>query len=241
MRTSGLGPAVLALGLLAAAPGVGAAPIQLSSCQGIFGSGVYVVTQNLSNPSGDCLILESGHVTIDLNGFAVSGADRGIRTVESVGTWRDLVIRNGSVSGGNGGIRLSNSETTVVERVRASGGSDWAILVGNESVVKDCVVTGGANGIIATGLVVGNVVSGTGGVGIAATGTVKDNVVGSNGGVGLAANGMVMGNTSTGNGGHGIAVTCPSVVVGNTAFDNGGDDIALNGKGCTRAHNVPKP
>jgi len=241
MKTAKLSRAVLALGLLTVIPAVDAAPIQLSSCQGIFSSGAYIVTQNLANPSGDCLLLESDRVTIDLNGFSVSAAGRGIRTVESPGTWRHLVIRNGSVSGGTGGIILSSSETTTVEGVRATGGTDWAILVPNESVVKDCLVTGGAKGISAAGLVVGNIVSGTTGTGMAASGTVKDNVVADNGGDGLVTGGVVMGNTVTGNGGHGIVVSCPSVLVGNTASGNGGDDMALSGQGCTRAHNVPHP
>jgi hypothetical protein len=58
MTARSLGVAsTLALGLLAVGLGAGAAPVDLNSCQTIHSGGSYVVTQDLSNPAGHCLIL----------------------------------------------------------------------------------------------------------------------------------------------------------------------------------------
>ena len=162
---------MLVLGLATVARAA-AAPTELSSCQTIFSPGAYVVTQNLSNPSGDCLLLEADQVTIDLNGFVVSGAGSGIASAGG-GTRFLTAIRNGTVIGGAHGIGLASGRATMVERVRARGGNGWAVLLAEEAVVKDCIAVDGDGGIQvgASSLVVGNIASDNGGPGIMAGGT----------------------------------------------------------------------
>ena len=230
------------LGLLAVAHRADAAPIQLSVCQTLSTEGAYVVTQNLGNTTGSCLELGADRITIDLNGFSVSGAGGGIASAGNA-TRRHTVIRNGGVGGGPVGINLPTSEATVVERVRASG-TVWSILLGAEAVVKDCVVVDVAG--ISVGprsLVVGNIASDGAGISAGGGSAIKDNVVNFNGGDGLVvgAGSTVSGNTVVSNNGRGIFAKCPSAIVGNLAVDNDGGDIVLSGAGCNRAHNVPKP
>ena len=236
---------MLVLGL-ATVPRAAAAPTEISSCQTIFSPGSYVVTQNLSNPSADCLLLEADQVTIDLNGFVVSGAGSGIASAG--GATRFLTaIRNGTVTGSANGIGLASGRATMVERVRARGGSGWAILLNEEAIVKDCIAVDGNNGIQVGGssVVVGNIASDNSGTGILAGGTsvLRENTASHNGGHGLVAGeaSTLTGNTASSNGGVGIQVTCRSAIIGNTAIGNDQGNITLTGHNCTRAHNAPHP
>jgi len=219
---------VMILSLMTSVPRVDAAPIQLSSCQTLLTEGAYVVTQNLFGAS-PCLVLAADRITIDLSGFIVG-------EIASAGnaTRHYTVIRNGA-----GDVNLPTSKATVLERVRAS-----AILVGSESLVKDCVVVdSGGISVGPRSLVVGNIASDAGGLSVGGGSTVKDNVVSQNTGDGVVAGpgSTVSGNVAVGNDGRGLFVQCPSAVVGNSAPGNGGGDIVLSGKGCARSHNVPKP
>ena len=240
-----IGSVLLVLGV-ATVPRAAAAPAELSSCQTIHSPGAYVVTQNLSDSAGDCLLLEADQVTIDLNGFAVSGAGSGIASAGG-GTRLLTAIRNGTVVGGTHGIGLGSGRSTMVERVRARGGNGWAIQLAEEAAVRDCIAVDGGNGIHvgASSLVVGNIASDNGGTGIMAGGTsvVRENTASRNGGDGLVAGGgsTLTGNTASLNDGAGIKATCPSAVVANTATGNGQGNIVASGQGCTRAHNVPHP
>ncbi len=50
-----------------------AAATNITAC-GTFGTGSYVVSNNISSTAIPCLVFSSGPVTLDLNGFTVSGS-----------------------------------------------------------------------------------------------------------------------------------------------------------------------
>jgi len=133
-------------------------------------SGMYCVTMNLSTPqsSGAAITIAAYDVTLDLGGFALRNDPAGIGTqawaIESLGGF-NLVIRNGSIRGFYGGVRLVRSGTDPsrnvldnldIRDVRYAG----LELQGNRSVIRNChlSVIGGspvtpyqAVGIIANG------------------------------------------------------------------------------------------
>ena len=91
--------------------------------------GSYYLIGNLTGAgSKNGISIRSGNVTLDLNGFAVTGlnADRGIDlpTAQSA-----VTIRNGTVSGWNdGGIRMDLVTSGLVENLTVTGNAGGAGL-----------------------------------------------------------------------------------------------------------------
>ena len=56
--------------------GTQAAPIPIRECQTISLPGSYVLERNLTT-AGDCLVINASFVTVDLNGFSITGSPRG--------------------------------------------------------------------------------------------------------------------------------------------------------------------
>ena len=54
-----------------------ASPIPITACQSITATGYYQVQNALSSAGGDCLVIQASNVTLDLNGYAISGAGTG--------------------------------------------------------------------------------------------------------------------------------------------------------------------
>lgn len=140
-------------------------------------SGSYRLTGNLTVTSGaDGIDVSADNVTIDLNGFAITGAGgaggNGIASTNS-----QVTVRNGTVTGmGANGISLGANAT--IADVHAVGNGANGIVVGNAGLVTHCTV------------------SGNGGVGISITGsgsTVLQNSVYNN-----TSFGMEMSDTSSG-------------------------------------------
>jgi hypothetical protein len=168
-------------------------PKALPECQTITEPGSYILTSNLPGPagllsSGDCLMVGTDFVTIDLNGFVItgrSGEGAGIKSQHHEG----IAIRNGTVTAFATGVLLDGS-ASIVEGIRALRNSEIGILVTSTApvpaagggIVKNNTATLNGTGIAARGLVVGNV-SSTNVIGmfIYAGSTVLDNVVQFNG------------------------------------------------------------
>jgi hypothetical protein len=74
-----------------------AQPTTITACQTISKPGSYVLSGNLSG-YGDCLVITASFVTIDLQGFLITGqsAGTGISASEPV-DW--ITVRNGFISG----------------------------------------------------------------------------------------------------------------------------------------------
>jgi parallel beta-helix repeat protein len=128
--------------------------------------GSYYLTGNISGASDKYTILiQSPHVTLDLNGFTVAGAPSGRACIGTDGGRSGLTIRNGTIyQGASNGIELGSassgshlidlvlencSETSlytgpaaVVERCVVVNADTQGIIVGPGSVVRDCAVYG---------------------------------------------------------------------------------------------------
>jgi len=203
-------------------------------------SGSYRLSSNLTvehAPLGtDAIDIFVNDVTIDLNGFSITGQGPGFgHAIAHAGgaQLRGIVIRNGTIQGFLGGIDLFTTTQAIIENITVHDNA-YGILTGDNSIVRSSNAFGNSgisNGAIFVGknsLVIGNNASGNGGTGI----FVADRT-----GIG---NSTVSGNTASGNTFNGIDVDCPSGVVGNTAQNNGSRNISplVN---CTSANNSPAP
>jgi len=122
-------------------------PIQISA------SGSYVLTSDLvqavANIGG--ISIQSDDVTLDLNGFTISGPG----TVAGVGVsiaGDRVVVSNGSVLNFGGGINFSGAgdgDASRVHDVVITTESAWAVRLGENSEIRNCTVTAGATAVTA--------------------------------------------------------------------------------------------
>lgn len=110
--------------------------------------GSYYFTANVTATGSIAgIIVAADDVTIDLNGFALTGGGGGTaRGINVPAAQKNLAIRNGIVRGwAGGGVRADLATDSVLEKLRASGNSGGlggaALLVGNGSLIKDCVAS----------------------------------------------------------------------------------------------------
>jgi parallel beta-helix repeat protein len=200
--------------------------------------GSYLLTSSVSGGTTAAIQIDASDVTLDLNGFSVSG-------VPAVGTGVILLtasgveVRNGVVAGagaagGGGGIFASGeSHLRLLDlRIHNHGGPGITIFGAANIEVRNSLVrgnglAGASGGIIASGsgiAIVGCVATGNAGVGIQSGpgSLIADNVVRSNteNGITVNINSIVRGNVVSNNGEHGIDLNGQTLVIHNTAQDN---------------------
>jgi hypothetical protein len=83
--------------------------------------GSYKLYRNLSVGSGDGIVITASGVTLDLNGHRVSTTARGTGRGLVVQGAKGVVIRDGSVSGFNANVALTDSENVKVTNVAVVG------------------------------------------------------------------------------------------------------------------------
>ncbi|MBW4618861.1 MAG: hypothetical protein KME17_05820 [Cyanosarcina radialis HA8281-LM2] len=202
----------IALGSLAALPQSAIAATNINTCTTISTPGSYIVTQNLK-ANGNCILINTSFVTIDLGGHTLTGNGTGFGISASSTTsfnnaHQGIKIRNGTITNFQIGINFftSAARSVVVEET---------IVVANKSI--GIAVDRGAT-------VRGNTVSGNGDRGI------------------LAKSSLIIENNVSQNGTFGIDAPCPSNVIGNISILNnqsrtGGANLITGTSGCTNALN----
>ncbi|QOJ00347.1 MAG: hypothetical protein HRU70_07525 [Phycisphaeraceae bacterium] len=111
--------------------------------------GSYYLASNIVGVSGqDGIRITADNVTLDLNGFTVSGVSGSRAGIISINTRTNVVVRNGGVNGwGHEGVNLLTATASRVEGVTSYGNLRDGIAVGNASVVEGCVaLSNGTNG-----------------------------------------------------------------------------------------------
>lgn len=191
--------------------------------------GSYRLSSGLFVPADtDGIVITAAEgVSIDLNGFQITGNGGEFGVGNVGGAAHGMSVRNGSVTGFREGVSIGASASEVRD-VRAFENSSAGIQVsGNVLVTGNSVARNGV-GIKAfeDALVSGNAAS------------LNDI------GIETRKNSMVSGNT-TGSNRIGIKVVCPSGLVGNTSSGNFELNIVeenfLDPTPCSRANNHPKP
>lgn len=161
-------------------------------------------------------------VTIDLNGFTITGGMNATAGISVDGpSWTGLRVHDGTITGFADGILMEiTNEYTTLTGLRVYGNTQRGIRVGRFAAIERCLVSD--NGTIG--------IQSDGGTRIDAC------VVTNNGGVGvdLGPFSVVDGCTVSGNGGHGIDTMGGSMILGNRVISNGasvadGTGIALGG------------
>ena len=222
-----------------------AAPTQITACTTIAVPGSYILANNLSS-FGDCIVIATSYVTLDLNGFAMEGLGKGGSAVtEQPGnSFHAITVRNGNIVRYARAILLAKSVAVTVERITAMDNTSDAVTTGDDSIVRDSAMqSNGGNGLRMgmRALVRGNTVSMNGGIGVSAGmgAQIVDNTIGHNKASGIVADegANVVHNVSRNNGADGIFVECPSAVVGNAATNNLGQNLDLLGGACETGHN----
>jgi parallel beta-helix repeat protein len=237
----------VALGLgLCSTPAV-SGPTVINHCQTLPASGSYVLGKNLTAVGGrgglDCLLLGDDFITVDLNGFTITGfagQGTGIKLASDFGGGgRGFEIRGGTIVFFARGVDLrvlgGSPGQNRIERMRIQENSDFGAAISGSAIVKDSIFS--RNGICifdgcppratnGDGLVVGH------------DSVVTGNTSSGNAGHGIfVSGGTVIGNTADGNGDSGLTVGCPSVIVGNTAIGNVAN-LVQQSPGCTAANNA---
>lgn len=106
--------------------------------------GRYYLTRNITiSGSGTAITIATDNVTLDLQGFTLSGTNRsgnfGV-AVESGGTKRNITIRNGSIVLFQFGVSAISGEALVVDDITFDR-NVRAIEIGVKAVVSNCRIT----------------------------------------------------------------------------------------------------
>ena len=216
----------LPLNTIGGPAGVDAVRTPIGACGTIDAPGSYVVIKNLA-AVGTCLNITADNVTIDLNGFVLSGdgTGSGIGTNGTLANPRlGIAVHHGTVTGFDDGINFFRADSSAVVGVRATNNTGNGIQVGSVGTVRNSTAHGnGFNGIIAgsASKVTGN------------SATDNDNV-----GITAEANSTVTGNTVRGNGQQGFVVECPLNLIGNTSTGNRFDNLFVFGGDCNIVKNI---
>jgi hypothetical protein len=174
-------------------------------------SGRYKLVGNLRVPaSKKGIVVNADAVTIDFNGFIMTGNKEGWVGVQSredsINRQRWLTVLNGTITGFASASVLAG-EYAIVDSMRIVDNADGAWL-GNFARISRSTIVG--NGV---------------GVGCGSSCLIESNIISSNGGQAgvfmASGGGTVLGNTITENAGYGIFVIPPAVAgFGNNTLSN---------------------
>ena len=187
--------------------------------------GSYRLTGNLevSSTTADGIEITTGNVTIDLNGFSITGPGKGIGSGDGIHSNQGiLTVYNGNVRAfGGHGVRAAGVGN--IRNVQGRTNGSHGILVEEPgSQVRDC----GAED------------NGSDGINVADWAVIKNNTAYQNGGSGIVAgeNCTISANSVAENSNFGIEAADNAVVESNTAKDNGADGINLGRHAVVRAN-----
>lgn len=193
---------LFALVLTSVASEAAAAPRKITGCGTLTNRGAYVLSKNVNGSAapGDCIVVDSPDVSINLNGFAivgpgVTGGAIGGHGVRVLTGHLNVAVRNGSVTGWDVGVFFeANTDGAVVERIRVYGNVNAGISVQSQGA-----------------LIRGNVAHNT------ATG------------IAFFAGSTVLSNVANNNAFYGIFGNCDSTVMFNTAIGNSTANLIVTG------------
>jgi Periplasmic copper-binding protein (NosD) len=187
----------------------------------------YRLTGSLTVPaSTDGIDVTAPNVTIDLNGFSITGAG-GTSAIGINATGEgDVTVENGTVTGFTSGSGIDVGNNGIVKNMHADSNGTGIIVGGTYAVVQACTTnSNGTAGILLNAA--GSVISGN---------TVNGNGNGIN--ANLAASALIIGNTITNNTSDGILGGSSSVgyrenlLLGNTSANIGGTATSMGNNLC---------
>lgn len=122
-------------------------------------SGSYYLTGNISVASGNAIVINADHVTLDLNGYAITSTAGGAGVAVSIlSTHKQITIKNGAIGAGvgattgfaNGIYSTGFLQQGLVKDLHVSNTGGTAIYLDQQGSVENCTVkTSGNIGIYA--------------------------------------------------------------------------------------------
>ena len=221
-------------------------------------AGSYRLTGNLTVPdvNTDGITVSADDVSIDLNGFAISGpvtcsgdptdcsgaggsGDGIVRTAASI---RGTSVKNGSISGmGNSGVVLGvQAEVTNLKTSWNHGRGIWvgegSVVSGSSAYQNDYIGIEAGNGSVISG----NTAYQNGDWGIYSWGSIISGNTTDGNSIGILAAGsaLVVGNTARRNENDGMAIGLGSVVSDNVVAQNMGHGLSFSDTGSAYGGNV---
>lgn len=236
--------AILVLSLEARAPVATAQPTEITTCLTITTPGSYVLNNNLT-ALGDCLVVATNFVTINLNGFSIKGNGTG-SGIKGNGTSRiGITVHDGTIRRFVRGIDFASEGIQIhIERMRLVKNSGTGAGANELAIVKDSLFSENGVGLVvgSRSVVTGNTARGnTDGIQVGSGSTIIGNTSGVNSrdGFQLDNGSTIVNNTAHSNTRFGLVVQCPSNLLGNTAMFNGTNvslDTTLGT--CNTEHNL---
>src|SRR5262249_26045628 len=155
-RTLAMATLLAAALALSPAPAAAGGPKVINQCQTLPASGAYVLGKNIAaggKGEFNCLQLGDDFITIDLNGFTITGSGAkgaGIKLAnEFGGGGRGFEIRGGTITNFARGIDLrvlgGSPGQNRIERMRIQENSDFGAMVTGSAIVLDSIFSG--NGV----------------------------------------------------------------------------------------------
>jgi hypothetical protein len=215
--------------------GIASAQVDIAACMIVNNSGSYRLTSDLAS-ADDCLTVSASNVTIDLNGFSITGNCH-VVILRCAGTAitdggiarRGVTIRNGRLTNYVLGINLAASNAIRIENMDVIGMVSDAIDGGLYTSVNNThALNNGLNGISLgdNAIVTNSSANGNGSTGI----TVGANAIVTNSSAN--GNGYVTGTGTELIGHAGIVAGTGALISGNTANGNGFNNVfGVNGQG----------
>lgn len=211
--------------------------------------GSYYLTGNVTGEVGKHgILIGSDGVTVDLNGFTLTGVPGAFSGVgHSVSSYRNVTVRNGTATGWANGVAITGAGNRV-EGVRASENVGNGILLSTNGIIESCTASdNGTNGIsVGNGCVVRGCTSylndGTGVAGSGSTAVSDCNAYSNATGFNLGLGSTIIGCSARDNTADGFVVSSASVVSNCSAYSNTGDGIraastSVTISGCTASFN----
>ena len=206
----------------------------VQQCTTIIAPGSYVLTRNLAATS-DCIQINADHVTLDLNGFTITGNGSGTGITTHDANHKRIGIYNGNVTNFEKGIELRNVRDVIIEKIRATNNTSYGIFAGinapggANNIIKDCIVIDNdGTDIVTNAILINNVVDR-----ITAANSVS---IGNKFKYLDADHGLVINNV-----GEQLFVgNCPTMIMGNN-FNTltSADPPAIFAADCKVSHNIP--
>ncbi len=136
--------------------------IPISGSTNILQPGSYYLTANISGPAGaEAITISSNYVTLDLNGFAITGGQTGIRIAVTTDQG-NITIQNGTIRNTTGSGIFSTpaflgaaSVPTTVRNVRLQNITDSGIYLGAFSIIENVSIAGAAGSPSSSGITLG--------------------------------------------------------------------------------------
>ena len=179
--------------------------------------GSYYLSANLNGSSGKAGVrVDTGDVTIDLNGFSLQGGSFSGDGVEIIGGSKNVRVTNGSVRGWNVGIRSNSIGNHTFDHLRLSGNRGAGLVAGGTgNIISNCV----ANANTGVGLQLGD------------NGMITESTATANSGGGIVSGSgsRVIRCTAANNAAHGIRVSSRCLVLENNSRENTVNGIFVDG------------